>query len=461
MKPKRYFAGVDVGTSVTKGIVLDLDGTVIRTHSIRRRTDPALDQAEIVWNETVDVLHALLDAESVRHGLQAITVSGMVPNIVMLDDANRLCAPSRLYYEEFAVRIEKELDAKDGTKWMNEYLSKLIYLRANEANWRAVKRLLSTHTYCIYRLAGVQISDIGSAMMCGNVFDFGALEWNTDVLHGAGIDRQIFPPVVSPTAVVGQTTDEIDALFGIRKVAVIAGSHDTVASMVGAGLSRPGDWLMYYGSYDCAAALQVGIDALLVGDVQRDPIQWTVSIPRGGQQLRQLVGLLCQRDDYDGFFANAKRSVPGANGVLFVQDQSVLRSGDSTNPKGQLLNIGLHNTKDDLCRAIAESFGYGILSYLRLEGTPKPRMCFVGGGGATNDYWLQLTSDITGIGQARLNCVESAIGTALMGIYACSPQLFAAIQHRRLEESDVFCASIGDDSYLSGFDHYFGIVSGG
>lgn len=458
MKDSKIFIGIDIGTSVTKGIAMNSKGKIVADAAINRDVKRDNDLAEVWWDEVYIILKSLLQDIEIRNHLYSITISGMVPNIIMLDNKGNIVAKTRLFYEDFALEIEKELDKLDGTKWMNEYISKLIYLSQYEKTWGSVKHILTSHTYCIYKLTGNYVCDYGTAFECGHAFDINKRNWNLDKLKEYKIGNNLLPKIVTPLSVVGNLSLKWEEEFGVSNVKIIAGTHDSVASIIGAGLSKKEDALIYYGTYNCSAFLKEDIIKLLDGSSEVNPICWTASIPRSGQQLSTIVQLLCGKDKFDEFSILASDSIPGANDVLFIQNPDLLSTGISSEPNGMFLNIRTSTKKEDLCRAVFESFGYGIKSFWKYEHIKKPKVCYVAGGGIRSKEWLQIVSDIIQIDQILYERTENAVGTAMIGICSYDYELYNQINEIRADKKTIIHHAKNNEHYKKQLEKYYNIL---
>ncbi|MCL2476697.1 FGGY family carbohydrate kinase [Candidatus Bathycorpusculum sp.] len=457
MNLEKVFIGIDIGTTMSKGIAINALGVIRASSSIKHCYDTKIqDFAHHWWEEVLFLLQDIIKKEFAKC-IYSITISGMVPNIIMLNENGDPIGTTRMFFDDFAIDIERELDKLDGTKWMNEYLSKLIYLKNNEASWEKVSTILTAHTYCVRKLTGKSVCDIGTAVECGNVFDLSRKEWNKEILEKYRINPSILPALVAPTAIIGTVLNDIAIRFGINEdTIVVAGSHDSVATLVGAGVLNKDESLIYYGTYNCSALLCDDMSNLLNGTIDINPIRWITSIPRSGQQISKMVEFFCGKDQYDEFSRLASTSVPGANNALFIQNPDLFTAGISSEPSGQLINITTYTEKADCCRAVLESFGYGLLSTWKYDNIIPPKNSYSTGGGARSDVWVQITSDITGIDQILLEQAENAVGSALIGVFAYSQELFDQIQSKRISRGKRINANtIYADKYSSQFEVYY------
>lgn len=92
--------GVDIGTSSSKGVLVDLDGHLLHTsvveHSVDRPGPGMVEMdARIWWDEFVAICRDLLSGRSVE--VVAVGVSGMGPCVLLTDQADEPLRPAILY----------------------------------------------------------------------------------------------------------------------------------------------------------------------------------------------------------------------------------------------------------------------------------------------------------------------------------------------------------------------------
>ena len=461
---ENLYYGIDIGTSVTKGIVIDTNGDTIAKYSVIRDSILPYDRSaeEVWWNEFRTVTCEIVKILGCRSkNIRSIGITAMVPNIIMLNKDGHSISKTRLYYEDFAIDIEKELDNElQLGKWQNEYLSKLIYLK-NELgyDWDSLKIILSTHSYIVWKLTGVFSCDYGTATECGIVYDSEESKWNKQLLDNYEIDADLLPNLYNPSEVVGNILEDVSCLLGLSNdIKVVAGSCDSIGSIIGAGLNKTNDVLIYYGTYNCSAILCTNIKDFILGRSHISPIKWVVSVPRSGPQLMEISKLITQVGNntlaMQTLDALAEESSPGANGVIFLQCVDLLRSNISTEPSGCFLNISLKTKQEDICRAILEAFGYALLYFWESEEMPmKPWDCYASGGGTKSKVWTQIISDITGVTQKTNIGSDQAFGSAILATLIQTEEVFDNIIAKRNKSS---CIIVPDSKNKEAYNMSYG-----
>lgn len=434
------FIGIDIGTTVSKGAVIDNKGEILARHQVCHKYSNYDDYSDAWWDEVIQIVGELSTRISDKSSICNITISAMVPNLIMLDSEGNLACKTRLYIDDFALEKQKMMDSADGTKWKNETLSKIIVLKEKEHNWEKVAHILTTHCFIGYKFTGNYYCDLASAYEYGHVFNTSSRDWNGVLLAKHNIDCRVFPPLVSSISCVGSMDDNVADLLNLpHGIEIIAGSHDSVASMIGAGLSNKGDNLLYYGTFNCSAVIHYDIIDVLRGNTDSSPIEWTSSIPDSGPQFAAMCKLLTGTEDYEQYDKFASMSHPGANGVVFLQNPHLLSTSISSVADGAFFHITNRTTVADLCRAVYEAFPYGVLAFWESNSDfSKPTCCFASGGGVRSNLRVQIVSDVLSLKQYKLEFAENAVGTALIGVAAFSQTVFTQVQNTRREQATMF-----------------------
>lgn len=425
----KFFLGIDIGTSVTKGTLIREDGKVVAQEYSRTKygsssqTGSEHDPQKVWWSEFHKIATKLLGKiDGHSNNVESIAVTGMIPNITLIDKGGNHIGNSILFYDGRAYDIEKKLDSElNSPKWQNEVLSKLIWIkRNNPENWERTYKILTTHSYVVFRLTNKYSVDVVTAIESGNIYSPASKSWNSELLKTYGIDENIFPDIYAPNAVIGHLSDNAAKELGLKAgIPIVAGTGDTISSLVGAGLRQKDEMLIYYGTYNCSALLKNNIRDVIAGNINSNPLEWTSTIPRSGQQLnvfaQQFFPSKSRQVSLSKLDKSAAQSVPGANGAIFIQTFDLPISTVSTEPRGGLVNLSIENTLADISRALLEAFGYGLkYSFEYLGSNPNPIKCFAAGGGARSPIWKQIVSDITGLEQTYLPAADRGMGSAIL-----------------------------------------------
>ncbi|MEJ2888829.1 FGGY-family carbohydrate kinase [Actinomycetospora aeridis] len=440
--------GVDVGTSSSKGVLVDADhGRVVARAEVEHATSfprPGWveHEAEGVW--WADVVH--LTRELLSHGTpDAVGVSGIGPVLLPADADGRPLRPAILYgvdtraTREIAELTEEigaeEIVARGGTPLSSQAVGpKWRWLQRHEPEvYAATRHFLMASSYLVHRLTGEYVLDHHSASQCDPMYDLEAAGWAPDLAEVVAPGLPL-PRLLWPGEVAGTVTREAAEATGLRAgTPVIAGTIDAWAEATSVGVQAAGDTMVMYGT--TMFLVQV-TDAPV-----RHPALWaTRGVPPGSfttaagmatsgaitAWIRDLVGA-----DYATLVAEAADVPPGARGLLllpyFAGERTPVLDPDA---RGLLLGLTTSHGRAEIYRAALEGIAHGVrhnLDAFREAGGPDPRLVAVGGG-TRGGLWTQIVSDVTGRDQqVPADTTGAALGDALLAARALGAEADAGV----------------------------------
>ena len=254
-RPDRYCCiGIDLGTSGCRGISIDHRGRIVAQAetSLPPSTSPypawREQQPEDWWQATVQVIRQLLAAT--RHcQTAAIAVDGTSSTLLLTDPAGQPLTAALMYNDQRAAAqcatLAGVAPSGAAVHSPSSSLAKLLWLLEQEA---------ATHSRALHQ------SEWISGRLCGR-FDLGdennCLKLGYDPVNRCWpswmeklqLPDGILPNVIPPGAVMGSIDPASAALTGLPDTCqVIAGTTDSTAAALAAGLERPGDALTSLGS---------------------------------------------------------------------------------------------------------------------------------------------------------------------------------------------------------------------
>ena len=426
--------GLDIGTSATKGVLLDPSSGVLaqaeRPMELATPHPTWAEQDTTAWWENV----CSLCRELGEHGeIGAVGVSGMVPAIVLLEAAGCPLRPSIQQNDaRAAIEVEELRTELAGNRVLERTGSAVTQqsvgptarwlARHEPALWGQTRTILGSYDYVTFRLTGERGVERNWALESG-LYDLETDRWAPDVCAAAGIELDLLPPVRRADEVVGGVTSAAAAATGLRTgTPVVAGSADHVASAFAAGLVRDGDLLVKLGS---AGDILLSSDELLVDerlylDFHLVPGKY---LPNGcmassGTFIRWFQRELANGLPLEQLDAEALDAGPGAGGIVALP----YLLGEKTpinDPSARGAFVGLHlgHERGHLFRAVLEATAFGFRHHLDVfaELGRAPRRVRVTNGGARSRLWKQVVADVL---QLRLDTVVGGAGSELGAAYA-------------------------------------------
>ncbi|MEU2721079.1 FGGY-family carbohydrate kinase [Streptomyces smyrnaeus] len=428
--------GVDIGTSSSKGVLVGLDGTLLRSavreHSVDRPAPGHVEMdADIWWDELVSLSRELTtgtDAEVVAVGL-----SGMGPCVLLTDADDVPLRPAVLYgvdtraVDQIA-RLGEELGVEEIRRRCGSDLSsqaagaKIAWVADEEPELFArARRLYMPSSWLVRKLTGAYVLDHHSASQTTPLYDTVARRWYAPWADriAPGIE---LPPLRWSGEAAGTVTAEAARSTGLPQgIPVITGTIDAWAEALSVGAHRPGDLMLMYGT---TMFLIHTVPGLLT-----DPALWSTvgALPdtrnlAGGMAtsgavtgwLRELFG----NPGYPELLRLAEDSGPGANGLLmlpyFAGERTPLLDPQA---RGVIAGLTLSHTRGDLYRAALEATAYAVrhnIEALEKAGGDIHRVVAVGGG-TQGGLWTRIVSDVTGRPQElRTTTIGAGYGGALL-----------------------------------------------
>jgi xylulokinase len=428
--------GVDIGTSSSKGVLVDLTGHVLR---MSRREHTVVSphtgwfemDAAIWWDEFVAFCRDLLDGNP--GPVVAVGVSGMGPCVLLTDGEDRPIRPAILYGVDMRAgaqlsRLSAQLGDDNVLRRCGSGLSsqaagaKIAWVADEEpAAFSRARRFYNPSSWLVRHLTSAYVLDHHTASQCVPLYDVHSQTWHrpwADDIMG----RIDLPQLRWANEPAGTITASAAAKTGLPQgIPVTTGTVDAWSEALSVDAHRVGDLMLMYGT-----------TMFLVNTVERAvaaPSLWgPVGALRGTRSLaagmatsgaitawlRDLFG----GTDFAGLLRVAEESGVGANGLLllpyFAGERTPFMDPDA---RGVIAGLTLSHTRGDLYRAALEGTAFGVrhnIEAMVASGGDIRRIVAVGGG-TRGDLWPQIVSDVTGRDQIiPSQTIGASYGAALL-----------------------------------------------
>lgn len=426
--------GIDVGTTATKGILLDSSrGLVAEAErpTVLHADRPGWAEEEVGewWANVVSLCRELADGREIA----AIGVSGMVPCVILHDAEGRPIrrsiqqndARAGIEIEELRSRLAgaRILERTGSAITQQSVGPTLMWLQRHEPDaWARTRTVAGSYDTIVRMLTGERSVEANWALESG-LFDLETRDWAPDVLDAVGLGPALLPPVRRPDDVVGRITVGAAAETGLGVgTPVVAGSADHVASAFAAGLVREGDLLVKLGGAGdilLTTAEPVG-DGRLYLDFHLIP---GLYLPNGcmaasGSFIRWFQTTLAGGESLARLDEEAAAVGPRAGGVIalpyMLGEKTPIHDPDA---RGAFIGMTLATERGHLFRAVLEGIAFGFRHHLDVfaELGQTPRRVRVTNGGARSRLWKQVTADVLGL---PLETLRSHPGSALGAAFA-------------------------------------------
>ncbi|HET9873341.1 MAG TPA: FGGY-family carbohydrate kinase [Propionibacteriaceae bacterium] len=432
--------GIDLGTGSSKGVLTTPEGEILATairprprSMVMPRPNWAEVDADLVWWADVASISAELMSRIGNDHVAAVCISGAGPCLVLTDDDDRPVRPAIMYGIDMRATAEiAELTAEFGAELIFTRCGKSLTTQAigpkirwvarhEPEVWQRARRWFNSSSYIVRRLTDAYVVDHLTASQCDPLYDIIERRWIepwTDAIVG----HLAMPEVVWATEVVGSVTDEAAALTGLPAgTPVCAGTIDAWSEAFSAGVRRPGDVMIMYGS--TIFLVQVLREAVshpqlwTTAGVDRESYTLAAGMATSGS-LTSWMQDLTGGVPFEDLVAEAAEAPIGSAGLLILP----YFAGERTpifdaRARGVIAGLTLRHTRGHLFRAVYEGIAFGIRQILELLDSrlgSVDRLVAVGGG-TRGGLWTQIVSDVTGREQiVPAQTIGASYGDALM-----------------------------------------------
>ena len=464
-----YLLGSDIGTTLTKTVLVDPTGREIASSSseygvIHPRPLWAEQWPDVWFDAFVATVRDVVTRAGVRPDeIGGVGISGLYGGSGVPVDRNmdpiRPCIiwmDRRAVEEVEWIRAHVDLDelfeiTGNGVDTYHGF-TKILWIKRNEPDsWKRIHKLLTPHGFVIRRLTGEAVIDQSSAGNIGGVFDLKARTWSERSCESLGIPIEFLPDrIVDSSEIAGELTPEAAGLTGlVAGTPVISGGIDAAVATLSAGAFDVGNHVAMIGTSMCWGVVHEGESvspqlvsmpyvayaaqkvytfggAATAGALPR----WfrdefgRPAIVRGEQEGLGTYKLL---DD------EAAEIPPGSDCLVvlpyFMGERSPIWDSAA---KGTILGLTLSHTRAHVYRALLEGVAFALRHNIEAGeeiGLHLDETCTLVGGAAKSPLWRQILSDVTGYRLAATRGSEAALGDALLaGIGIGAVDRFEAIR---------------------------------
>ena len=444
-----YFLGVDIGTSGTKTLLIDADGSILAeaTESYGSSHPKPLwseQDPECWWNATVKTIKSVVKKTKVKPAdVKAIGLSGQMHGSVFLDKNDKVIRPALLWNDQRTSDECTEIEKlAGGRKRLIKMVAnpamtgftapKILWLRNKEPrNFARTKKILLPKDDVRHRLTGEYATDVSDAS--GTLLlDVKKRDWCKPLLKKLDLDPELFPTCHESEDVTGSLTTEAAKTLGLTTdCVVVGGAGDCAANGIGTGVVKKGVLSTSVGTsgimFVHSDEVQVDPDGRLHTFCHAVRDKWHmmgVTLTAGGA-LGWFVDTLCGELDkvskgkvYATLNKEAAEVPPGCEGLFFLPYMAGERTPHADpDARGCFVGLTLKHTRGHMVRAIMEGVTFAMRDSLEIiQDLDVPvRQVRVSGGGSKSDLWRQIQADVFGKPAVTINAEQGpAFGVALL-----------------------------------------------
>ncbi|MGV3560030.1 glycerol kinase GlpK [Larkinella arboricola] len=444
-----YIAAIDQGTTSTRCIVFDRQGTIVsigqKEHSqIYPQPGWVEHDPEEIWRNTQEVIAlARIKAQLQASDIAAVGITNQRETTVVWNRKT-----GKPYYNALVWQDTRTGDLV--AKYASEHgqdrfraatgLPMATYFSSLKIKWildnvpevredaeRGIALFGNMDTYLIWQLTGgtyngLHITDVTNASRT-QLMNLQTLDWDDELLQAFDIPRAMLPQIRSSSEVYGNVISEV--LPGVPIAGILG---DQQAALVGQTCFEPGQAKNTYGT-GCFLLMNTGSElrhstyGLLTTVAYRfgnQPVQYALegSVAITGalvQWLRDNLGLISSSAEVDVL----ARTVSDNGGAYFVPAFSGLYAPYwKADARGVIAGLTRFVNKGHLARAVLEATAYQTLDVVQAmekDAGIQLSSLRVDGGMTVNELLMQFQADMLGVPVIRPKMTET---TALGAAYA-------------------------------------------
>lgn len=450
----RYIIGVDIGTTSTKAVLFEENGTLVTkadqgyplltpSPSVAEQDPEQIYRAVLYTIGTVlkqsgvpaqDIL--FVSFSSAMHSVIAVDRDGAPLTKCITWADNRSIGQTRRLKQELSGH---ELYLRTGTPiHPMSPITKLMWLREDQPEvFRKASKFISIKEYVFAKLFGEYIVDHSIASSTG-MLNLQRLEWDAGALDIAGIDESRLSRLVPTTYAATGLSPEIAREIGLLpETPFVIGASDGVLSNLGVGAIRPGVVAATIGT---SGAIRTVTDRPLVDPKGRifcyalTEKHWVIGGPvnNGGMLFRWVRDEFAASevetakrlgiDPYDVLTRIAEQVPAGSEGLLFhpylTGERAPLWNPDA---RGSFFGLTMNHRKEHMIRSVLEGVIFNLYTVMLAmeEQMGRPTRIMATGGFARSSLWRQMMADIFDQEVVVPESFESScLGAAVLGLYA-------------------------------------------
>jgi len=438
-----YYLGIDLGTSIIKGLAIDDAGRILASFSketplISRQPGWAEQSPEFWWSSTLEIINLLATRIDFSQ-VEGLGLSGQMHGLITYDANYQVLRRAIVWMdqrssqevEQILKKLKNNLYKTTGNPIFTGFLlPSLLWLKTNEHDlYKKIAKISSPKDYLAYKLTG-NLSTEPTDALATAAFDYHQNNWSQKIIQTFGLKPAIFPEIKPTLTPYGTITAKIAQISRLPQGIPVYGASDQAMSALGTGLVQSGQ---------ASIALSTGGQFLVVAkkgiiDPKRRLHTLNHALPEvglymaatlsAGFSLRWFKDLVCNQPetDFKHFTAGVDKIPPGSDGLFFLP----FLNGERTpyfnpNLRGAFIGLTNRHKRLHLVRAIMEGVAFSLLECLNVFQELKLPInkVILSGGGSQNPVWRQILADVLNLPMKTINIKDhSPYGAAILAKFS-------------------------------------------
>ena len=435
----KYYIGIDMGTSSVKITCIDETGEILSEKSSEYEIkEPKSGWKEIepeTWIHGMDQAFLELLKEIDSKKIEAIGVTGQMHTLVTLDKKGQSIRPALMWNDTRTADMIPDLKKRVQNLKEDSHISNIIstgspaanllWIKDNEPeNFEKIYKFIIGPDYIVFRLTGQIQTDYCEAST-SSLCSLKTGKWSDEMRRMLGFSERIYPSICGSLKTAGYVTDEWRRRYGLgNHVRVLAGTGDNPAAAISTGCFVEGYPVLSLGTsgvlmyprkrFDLSAK---GKNILFSMNGKDVFILVQGVVQSTGSSLSWWIKNILGTSNFAGEAGEIDTAHLGENALIFyphlVGDKTIYQD-----PKlqGAFLGIGTDTTRKDMTVAVMEGIAFAVRQLADVMCISKKDLAKlkVTGGGAKNEVWMQILSDVLNTEIGQLDSTAGAVyGIAL------------------------------------------------
>ena len=442
--------GIDIGTSCTKSVLFDTNGSVIAAASYEypmHQPQNGFAEADPAdWWRAVCITLRQVTETGRGSEIVGIGLSGQMHSLVMLDEKDRVLRPAILWCDQRTADECAEIEALVGKERLIDIManpaltgftaSKLMWVKKHEPEiFRKCKHVLLAKDYIRLMLTGEYATDVSDASGM-QLLDVKKRCWSREVCDLLGIPMHWLASVRESCEISGYIHARAAAETGLSAgIPVAAGGGDNACAAIGTGVCRDGEAFTTIGTSGVVFAHTKSPIIDPKGRIHTFcaavPQEWHVMgvTQAAGLSLSWLRNHFIGNDSYAEIDRQCEQIPIGSEALLYLPylmgERTPILDPDV---RGVFFGLSAVHTKYHAARAVMEGVSFSLrnaLDVLReLEIAPdNMRIC---GGGSKSVFWKAMLADVYRMPVITMHSDEgAALGAAILG--GCAAGVYTSV----------------------------------
>ncbi len=419
---KKYLLGYDVGTSGSKGVIIDLKGKVLASattvHDVEypKPSWAEQDADTVYWGEFQTICNKIIKDSNINpEEIASIGISGLSPDALAVDREGNALRNCLLYCDRRAVEecewADREIGAEEifrvSGNQIDPYYAgyKCMWIARNEPDiYEKTFKFLNAPAYIQLKLTGQFVADHTTGGLYSPFYKLDEFRWDEEMTRKCGIDPDKLPKLYNSTDIIGYVTAGAADLCGLAAgtPVVAGGGVDATASALCTGMVDATVSTCMCGSTHCWQIVldKPVFDRRFINLPYYIPGTWVALAGLGTsgsvvKWFRDNFGQVEKEYErqrgvsaYDLLNLEAEKTPKGADGLITLPYWLGERS-PIWDPKarGMFFGLNMYHTRGHMFRSIIEGIGFALEHHaeiLREKGAMPERIIVCDGGAASN-----------------------------------------------------------------------------